>query len=173
MAIFTEAEIDRDWHTFTMFRDGGVVLFKNMDLFENCLKQLEDQRYETHHIECPHSIEPSSLLSLITKEFRIQASDSVGLDGFDDYLWNMSFGSEKGKVLAISGFHHYRNKHKKAAKSLLDILSHHHRINLLTGNRLLILLQSNDSTIDEKLGEIGGYNVIWNQKEWMFKDRGL
>jgi hypothetical protein len=51
--------------------------------------------------------------------------------------------------------------------------AHNQRRHMLSGNRLLTLIQSDDPELDVKIGRVGGFTSIWNRHEWLNKDRGL
>lgn len=42
---------------------------------------------------------------------------------------------------------------------------------LLTGKRLIILVQSDDPRME--FNQLGGVSAEWNRREWLNKDRGL
>ena len=42
---------------------------------------------------------------------------------------------------------------------------------LLTGKRLIILVQSDDPCME--FNQLGGVSAEWNRREWLNKDRGL
>ena len=57
------------------------------------------------------------------------------------------------------------------AWSVLDALETTSRRLLLTGRRLLSLVQSDDARI--KFDRVGAMPVNWNPREWLDSDRGL
>jgi hypothetical protein len=57
------------------------------------------------------------------------------------------------------------------AEVILDILACASRFLLLTGRRLLLIIQSDDPRITfDKLGSV---RAAWNPREWLDKNRGL
>jgi hypothetical protein len=59
----------------------------------------------------------------------------------------------------------------KAAEALLDIFAGTSRYMLLTGRRLITLVQSAEPSI--RFEKLGGASAQWNRREWLNKDRGL
>jgi RNAse (barnase) inhibitor barstar len=57
------------------------------------------------------------------------------------------------------------------AAVVLSIFTKAVRYHMLFGRRLLILVQSDDPTIE--FGRLGGAAAWWNHREWLNKNRGL
>ena len=58
-----------------------------------------------------------------------------------------------------------------AAEALLDIFAGTSRYKLLTGRRLITLVQADEPSI--RFEKLGGVSAEWNRREWLNKDRGL
>ncbi len=93
------------------------------------------------------------------------------LDALNDCLCDIEFGKFDGMVIALENYDEWHRKNKDCSETILDIMadcSYHH---LLFGNRLAVLVQSNDPQIEFK--PVGQKPVMWNPKEWQNKNRGL
>ena len=76
-----------------------------------------------------------------------------------------------GRVLVFHRYDAFAVKMPEIALTVLDIIETNSRLFLLFGKRLLTLLQSDDPQI--QFNAVGGYSVMWNNREWLNKNRGL
>ncbi|EKJ99355.1 hypothetical protein RBSH_05329 [Rhodopirellula baltica SH28] len=173
MAAFTDDEIDADWSSWSLFQNGGVVLFRDLTRLESATTQLLASGYQLHPIDCTASVGLDSVLFAIVDSLKIPRFPKINLDGFNDFISDVDFGSHKGVVVALLGFERLLSSSGAVATNVLDILASHHRSHLLMGNRFLTIVQTDDPRMDEKLGLVGGYQPAWNPGECMNRDRGL
>src|SRR5262249_47011638 len=96
-----------------------------------------------------------------------------GLNGFNDFVFQLEFEDCTGVVLTLVRFDLIHRRSANWAHDILDILADNQRYHMLFGNRLLILLQSNNPELDVKIGRVGGFTPVWNPHEWLNRDRGL
>ena len=173
LAAFTEDEIRNHWPIWDLFQNGGVVLFRQREILDAACKRLSDCGYQLHCVDCPTTSNKPDLLNSIVDSLAIPRYPSTNLDGFNDFISQIEFGDLTGVVISLTGFHDFRSSFPDDAFHILDILADNHRYQMLKGNRLLTLVQSDDPQIEEKIGKVGGYKPIWNSSEWLNKDRGL
>ena len=85
----------------------------------------------------------------------------------------IDFGDDTGVVICLDRYDDFCERFPRTAQSILDILADAHRHEILVGNRLATVVQSDNATIDRSIGKIGGFMPQWNTQEWMNRDRGL
>jgi hypothetical protein len=72
-------------------------------------------------------------------------------------------------VLAFLHFDSFVRSQPKAAVQVLDVFQQAAHLRLLYGDRLLVLLQSDDSNLT--IPRIGAVSVSWNPREWLRSNR--
>jgi hypothetical protein len=85
----------------------------------------------------------------------------------------IDFGADTGVAVCLNKYDVFHSQFPATARSILDILADAHRHEMLVGNRLTTIVQSDDATLDRSIGNIGGFTPQWNTTEWMNRDRGL
>lgn len=173
MAAFTDNEIDDDWSSWSLFQNGGVVLFHELACLDAATTQLRSSGYQLHLIDCNTTGTLETTLSAIVDSLMIPRFAKINLDGFNDFIADIDFGNLKGVVIELLRIERLLTSSGSNATKMLDILAAHHRSHLLMGNRFLTVVQSNDPRIDEKIGVVGGYRPMWNPGECMNRDRRL
>jgi hypothetical protein len=81
------------------------------------------------------------------------------------------FDSADDSAFCIEGFDLLAAKDRRMAEVILDIIAYQSRSYLLFGKRLIGLIQTADAKYHP--GKLGGCSANWNQREWLFKDRGI
>lgn len=93
------------------------------------------------------------------------------LDAFNDCLSDLEMDDVRGTLLVFHRFDCFVERERSTAESILDILASQSRYHSLLGQRLIVLVQSNDPTI--RFARIGCCSVEWNPAEWRDSSRGL
>ena len=172
MPAFDDDEIDACIPIWNLFQNGAVTLFLSRDLWDQTLTLLRTHSYRTIVVDCFESDE-STLLFAIVDALQIPRIRNINLDGFNDFMSQIDFGDDSGVVICLDRYDDFLDRFPKTAQSVLDILADAHRHEILVGNRMATVVQSNNATIDRSIGKIGGFTPQWNTNEWMNRDRGL
>ena len=90
------------------------------------------------------------------------------LNAFRDCFSDMYNERYRGLVMIFRHFDAFAEHDKSYAEMLLDIIAKTSREWLLTGQKLICLIQSNDPDIWFK--EVGGNSPAWNNQEWLDAD---
>jgi hypothetical protein len=157
LAAFTQEEIDADWPIWDLFQNGGVVLFRRQDLLQATIERLTAAKYKVVAADCRQHANISMLCGAVVTSLGVADCESVNLDSFNDFVWQIEFDGQKGVVIALTNFMDAWKLESKRALDVADILANNHRDHLLMGNRLLTLLQCDDPNMDHVMGRIGGY----------------
>lgn len=169
---FSQDEIDNNWPIWDLFQNGAIVLFKSVENWEAAINLLEKENYKVCRVDCAAETEKPLLLRSIVEALGISCyAEGPNLDGFNDFIRDVDFEGCNGVVLALSNFDAVNNRSPELAKMILAILADNQRIHMLTGNRLLTIVQSNDPDLHSKIGIVGGFQPTWNSKEWLNANR--
>ena len=172
MAAFGDDEIDSCIPIWNLFQNGAVTLFRSRNLWNQTLTQLQDHLYRTIVVDCSNSDETTLMFSIVDA-LQIPRFPSINLDGFNDFMSQIDFGNHTGVVICLDRYDDFHSRHPNPAQAILDILADNHRHEILVGNRLATIVQSDDATIERSIGKIGGFTPQWNTNEWMNRDRDL
>jgi hypothetical protein len=99
LAAFTEDEINEHWNVWDLFQNGGVVLFKQRDILDAAADQLRSCGYQVRNIDCHLNDDQESLLKAIVDALGIPRYPNIGLDGFNDFISQIDFGSSTGVIV--------------------------------------------------------------------------
>ena len=91
------------------------------------------------------------------------------LDAFSDSLSDLEIPMESGLALVFRRFDAVAKRMPRVAATVLDIAEHASRRHLLFGQRLLVLVQTDDPQLE--LGPLGAHTVNWNAREWLLASR--
>ena len=98
------------------------------------------------------------------------------LDAFNDCMRDVASGDygwrpdAAGLVIVLKAFDAVVARDRRTAQILLDILAEQARSAILTGNRIITLVQSNDPRLSFE--PVGATPVMWNDAEWPAAKRG-
>ena len=88
-----------------------------------------------------------------------------------DCVGELAVPDEGGMVLVFRRYDAFAKTQPQFAQTILDSLETTSRRFLLTGRRLLALVQSDDPRI--RFERVGAMPVTWNPREWLDADRGV
>jgi len=91
------------------------------------------------------------------------------LNAFKDCLGDMYNKRYKGLILVFRHFDNFVDEDKRFAEGLLDIIAKESRIWLITGQKLIGLIQSDNPHLE--FPKLGGNSPNWNAMEWFNDDR--
>jgi hypothetical protein len=169
MATFTEDDQNRlDWR---LLRDGAVTLYFRRSFFDQDAAWLKDNGYAVHVIDCTES---SRFDWEMTRAFKFKENFGYepwtgNLDALNDAFRCLDFDSLTGIALCFVRFDALFAKDSRLANGVLDVVECRSRENLLVGNRLLALVQSNEPFI--QIAPIGARTPQWNEEEWFNDSR--
>ncbi|GGD15551.1 barstar family protein [Flavobacterium orientale] len=91
------------------------------------------------------------------------------LNAFADCLTDMYNKRYKGLILVFRRYDHFVEEDGKFAEAILDIITGESRVWLLSGQKLIGLVQSDNPDLD--FSNLGGISPSWNGSEWLNKNR--
>lgn len=155
-----------DW---SIMRDGPIVKYFSSDILKDHIDQLEKMRYRI--------IEVSTLMwtkdnfhKKIRDAFDFPDYYGENLAAFKDCLGDMFDRKFNGLAIVFRHFDSFHSKEQDLSEGILDAIFSESWAWLLTGKKLMALVQSDDP--DFEIGMIGGFNPSWNGMEWLNSRRG-
>ena len=159
-----------DWH---FMQNGPTTLFKSQKLFEDATEDMRDLGYLILNIDC--ETDEKVLASFVDglhwqNQFGYRPEE-LNLDALNDAVRGEPFDSCDRAVVAFDHFQGFWKRDQDTAFAVLDIFASASRSYLIFGKRLLSFIKVSDPNIH--IDGLGATAAIWNDKEWLNKDRGL
>jgi hypothetical protein len=156
---------------FSLLRHGATTLFRRRALFAEAAEGLAALGYQVHQIDARARAPflADLTLALAFQENFGYAPWTGSLDALNDALRSVAFGDHRGVAFAFERLDALHAADAPLAQGTLDLVEANARDHLLSGHRLVALVQSDDPWLD--LGPLGGRPATWNAREWMNADR--
>jgi len=164
---------DRERADWPLLEFGAVTLFWRGALFDATKAQLGGLGYRLIEIDCRTAEqvvqEVSDGLSW-AEQFGYEPWTG-NLNALDDAFHTFPFGSDDDVAICVRGFHVLVHQDERLARGLLDAIERWSRHHLLSGRRLLAVIQTNDAEF--YCEGLGAGRANWNNAEWFNASRGL
>jgi hypothetical protein len=160
VAAFTEQETEQQWD-YELLQDGAVSGFVGAARLDHVLEQLRALGYgiaETRGGD-GHAVLLGNLLNQVA--LRYCGPSVQNLDAVRDTVRCIDFTGVKGWVLVIRDFDETFRADRRWATDVTDLLAEVSYEHLLMGNRLLVVLHSEQDGVD--LGRLGGHTPCWHR----------
>lgn len=161
-------ELNEEHKDVQLLKNGAIhKYFRNKHLDEDVI-WLSDHRFEIRDMNCS-KWNRKNFHKKLKEELDFPDYYGENLDAFDDCLGDMYDKRYRGLVLVFRNYDDFLNHDRKRAEAILDSIARESRLWLLTGQKLLGLVQSNDPHL--VLPKLGGISPDWNACEWLNADR--
>lgn len=150
-----------------ILRDGAIVMYHNPDLLAEDVKDLDSFNYKVIDINVS-DWSSSTLHSNLEHSFGFPDYYGKNLNAFSDCLNDMYDKKYSGLVIVFRFFDNLYEHDKSESHGLLNIIANISRQWMISGQRLICLIQSDDP--DLEIDVVGGYHPTWNGAEW-FDDK--
>lgn len=171
MAIFKSAEINSSRLDWKILQNTAICLYYQLNVLEDDLSWFKKNNFLVYTFDCSQWRSVNDFHDDVNRQFKFPDYYGRNLDAFNDCLSDIEISGESGMVIVFSKFDHFYRKFSNIAYSILNIIATNSRYFLLTGQKLITLVQSEDPRIE--IAPVGACPVMWNQKEWLNKNRGL
>ena len=162
-------EVERlDWR---LLERGAVALYHKGTVLSQDLAWLRQQRYVIHELDAAAWREPAHFHDAAGSALGFPAYYAKNLASWIDCVAELPVPDESGMALVFRRYDAFAKAQPQLAQTILDSLETTSRRFLLTGRRLLALVQSDDPRI--RFERVGAMPVTWNPREWLDSDRGL
>jgi RNAse (barnase) inhibitor barstar len=163
------AEVERlDWR---LLERGAVALYHKGAVLSQDLGWLRQQRYVIHEMDAAQWTEPSHFHDAVRATLSLPSYYTKNLASWIDCAAELPVPDESGMAIVFRRYDAFARAQPQFAQTILDSLETTSRRFLLTGRRLLALVQSDDPRI--RFERVGALPVTWNPREWLDSDRGI
>lgn len=177
MAAFRAS--DENTFDYTVIRDGGVTIYLNLHYLEEDLQWLRERNYRIHKLDCADWISENAMHESMKSKLAFPDYYGMNFDALNDVINDINVPNDGGTALVLLSFDQYADGPATSlsgsgidqANILLNVLSRASHNFLLTGRRLLTMVQSNNLTMHYE--RLGCHSTQWNWREWLNKSRGL
>ncbi len=155
-----------DW---TLMERGAVALYHKPSILSADLAWFRQQKYVVRELEAAAWSTPQAFHADVKRVLGFPSHYAPNLMSWVDCLGELEVPDDGGLVIAFRGYDVFAKAQPQLAQTILDSIESTSRRFLLTGRRLLALVQSNDPRI--RFERVGAMPVTWNPREWLDADR--
>jgi RNAse (barnase) inhibitor barstar len=156
-----------DWR---LLQNGPAALYFDPRVLDEDVKWLEAHGYGVDLFDCQTWQTEDEAHASLARKLGFPEYYGANLNALNDCLSDLEIVGE-GRALVLHRFDVAASAMPRFAWHLMDILASQARVKLLTGHRLLALLQSSDPRLE--LAPVGRTAVMWNPREWLDMNRGI
>jgi RNAse (barnase) inhibitor barstar len=163
------SEVQRlDW---MLLERGAVALYHKGSVLSADTAWFRQNGYAIHELETSQWKAAADFHSAVQTALGFPAYYAKNLASWIDCLAEINVPDESGTLLVLRRFDVFSKVQPQLAQTILDSIESTSRRFLLTGRRLIALVQSDDPRI--RYERVGAMPVTWNPREWMESDRGI
>ena len=155
-----------DWK---LMERGAVALYHKTSILSADIGWFRQERYVIRELEAAGWRTPQAFHDDAKRVLGFPQHYAPNLMAWVDCLGELSVPDEGGLVIVFRGYDAFAKSQPNLAQTILDSIESTSRRFLLTGRRLLALVQSNDARI--RFERVGAMPVTWNPREWLDADR--
>jgi RNAse (barnase) inhibitor barstar len=154
-----------------LLQSGAVALYHKHAVLAQDIVWLQQVGYRVYTLDAARWRSPADFHTEAREELGFPDYYGANLAGWIDHLGDLDVPSESGVALQFRHFDTFARLEPQFAHTLLDSIESTSRRFLISGRRLLALIQSDDPRI--RFERVGAVPVNWNPREWLEADRGL
>ncbi len=162
-----------DWQKFDyqLLNNSPVTLYYRSEVLDQTVIQLQDAGYGIDEFDCSAWKSESDFHKEIALGLKFPDYYGQNLNAFNDCMGDIEVPDLGGRIIVLRKFDMFVLREPEVAQIVLDIMARSSWRFLLTGQRFMTLIQSDDPQIAFDL--VGAHSVTWNPQEWLNKNRGL
>lgn len=153
-----------DWK---ILQNGWASLYWRPQVLNKDLDWLRKEKFEVIIFDCSNWMQTEKIHKALKKQLHFPDYYGENLDALNDCLSDLQI-NENGTIIV---FEHFQFVDRSYAHRLLDVFANNSRRHILFGKKLLTLAQVEDPNY--QIPPIGACPVLWNNSEWLNKNRGL
>ena len=162
-------EVQRlDWK---LLERGAIALYHKGSLLSQDIAWFRQNGYAIHELDGAGWSTPAAFHADAQQALAFPAYYGKNLASWVDCIAELPVADEGGTLLVFRHYDLFAKHQPQLAQTILDSIESTSRRYLLTGRRLLALVQSGDPRI--RFERVGALPVTWNPREWSEADRGL
>lgn len=170
-AAFAGSEAERERLDWALFQNGGVVLYHKQQVLTEHAAWLVREKYQLKELDAYGWKDSRAFHDDVKRVFGFPSHYTSNLASLVDALAELEIPAGGAMAVQMRRYDRFVKVDPHLAWSVLDALETTSRRLLLTGRRMLTLVQSDDPRI--KFERVGAMPVNWNPREWLDSDRGL
>ena len=170
-AAFGDRPADRERLDWALFQNGGVVLYHKPQVLAEHSAGLVREGYQLRELDANGWKDARAFHEDVKRVFAFPSHYTNNLASLVDALAELEIPPGGAMAVQMRRYDRFVKAESHLAWSVLDALETTSRRLLLTGRRLLTLVQSDDPRI--KFERVGAMPVNWNPGEWLESDRGI
>jgi hypothetical protein len=157
-----------DW---TLLERGAVSLYHKSAVLSADVAWFRQQSYAIHELNAAGWTTPLEFHAEAQRALSFPAYYAKNLASWIDCLGELAVPDESGMLLVFRRYDVFARAQPQLAQTILDSIETTSRRFLLTGRRLIALVQSDDPRL--RFERVGAMPVTWNPREWLDADRGV
>jgi hypothetical protein len=173
MSYFNNTPKDWERLDWQILRDGGIHLYWRREYLVEDKRWLAEHDYDLYEFACETWLSEHTMYSDFGRVLQFPDWWGRNINAFDDCIADLPLSGSRGAVMILVNFDSYASgsgstlmpSGRTEAEAILDIIADASRFHLLNGNRLIALVQTNDSNF--RIGRLGGAIPQWNRREWV------
>ena len=169
MAVFHPEDCNR--LDFEILAEGGVALYYQHEVLGEDLAWFALERYDVIQFdeEALDSLDGFHFEARL--KFGFPEDYEPTFDSLREALSELGVPDEGGMALVLPGAHRMAQDDREGFIALMSVVSELSHEFMMTGQRFLTLVQSDDGELD--VGAVGARTILWNPRERMGWTRGL
>ena len=157
-----------DWK---LLERGAIALYYKSSVLSADLGWLRQHGYVAHELNAGTWDTPQAFHTEAKRVLGFPDYYAKNLASWVDCLPELPVPDDGGMALVFRQYDAFARAEPRLAQTILDSIESTSRRFLLTGRRLLALVQSDDPRI--RFERVGALPVTWNPREWLESDRSL
>jgi RNAse (barnase) inhibitor barstar len=157
-----------DWK---LLERGAIALYHKSSVLSADIGWFRQHKYVVHELNGVEWTTPDAFHADVQRGLGFPEYYGKNLASWVDCLPEMQVPDEGGVVLVFRRYDVFAKSHPSLAQTILDSIESTSRRFLLTGRRLIALVQSDDARL--RFERVGALPVTWNPREWTDADRGI
>lgn len=157
-----------DWK---LLERGAIALYHKSSVLSADIGWFKQQQYLVHELNGVEWTTPEAFHTEVQRSLGFPAYYAKNLASWIDCLPELAVPDESGMLLVFRRYDVFAKAQPSLAQTILDSIESTSRRFLLTGRRLVALVQSDDPRL--RFERVGALPVTWNPREWSDADRGL
>lgn len=157
-----------DWK---LLERGAIALYHKSSVLSGDIGWFRQQQYVVHELNAGQWNTPEAFHADVQRGLDFPSYYAKNLASWIDCLPELPVPDEGGMLLVFRRYDAFAKAQPQLAQTILDSIESTSRRFLLTGRRLIALVQSDDPRL--RFERVGALPVTWNPREWTDADRGL
>ncbi len=157
-----------DW---LLMQHGAVTLYHKGAVLNEDAAWFQRNGYTVHSLDASRWDNAPAFHAEVKRVLGFPDYYANNLASWLDALAELDVPMDGGLVMMFKGFERFARAEHDLAQIVLDSIESASRRFLLTGRRLIALVQSADPRI--RFERIGAVPVVWNPREWTETQRGI